>query len=96
MPGLVRVKAADAVLNRGIGLPHQPVDITVQLDSVEGSALVGTEFVGWLSPNCQGERLSQSRLSLGGVFQRRSAGRIPLSIHLPAPLCRFNISVSCY
>jgi hypothetical protein len=30
VPAMVRVKAADAVLNRGIGLPYQPVDVTVQ------------------------------------------------------------------
>jgi hypothetical protein len=30
LPGNVRIKAAEAVLNRGIGLPAQPVDVTVQ------------------------------------------------------------------
>jgi hypothetical protein len=29
LPGAVRIKAAEAVLNRGIGLPAQPVDVTV-------------------------------------------------------------------
>jgi hypothetical protein len=29
-PGNVRIKACEAVLHRGIGLPTQPVDITVQ------------------------------------------------------------------
>jgi hypothetical protein len=28
-PGAVRIRAAEAVLNRGIGLPAQPVDATI-------------------------------------------------------------------
>jgi endonuclease III len=30
LPGVVRIKAAEAVLNRGIGLPAVAVDVTVQ------------------------------------------------------------------
>jgi hypothetical protein len=29
VPALTRVKAAEAVLNRGVGLPTQPIDVVV-------------------------------------------------------------------
>jgi hypothetical protein len=30
VPGAVRIKACEAVLHRGVGLPTEPVDITIQ------------------------------------------------------------------
>jgi hypothetical protein len=57
----------------------------LKLSDGEGSALVGTEFVGWLAPNCQGEMsipVLPDNSGRGSVTKRADAALAEGRIHV--------------